>query len=937
MRLRRSLLMPLLALAVVPLAGVPQGAIATPNPVATDEPSYQALGRVFPDPHGCLAAGVPDTNGDGVKDTPPGVSPWAKGRACADQFLQYQEVLDGAKFLQSRFPEFLRVIRLDQAYDNPNYMSAGLPRNVITEDGKVKLLGRDRRPLHLFKVTDATSPIPEKERKHFAYSLSIHGIERAGIEGGIRAMEDLVTWSACELPKYAAPAAPALAAPACATEGPFPKKIVETPSTYAVPTAGAALDNAVIYFVLPNPDGWGRGQVAPVEVEDGGANTNYVPGVFFQRYNGNGVDVNRDWPTMGYTYKPYSPGSEPETKAFGEVLSGIRKTTKDGSFSGGIDLHGMGTAYAFSFTLLGASQKDFRKNELVVETAVRTWQDQTRRMNWSNYVADKNANGVSDNGETCVNDQGFVVFGAGTRPRTPACVADEWGTVIDTIGYQITGGIGDWIESPMGLDAIGIDNEMWASHLIPNTIFEPGLEQTHIDGNKGLIMSQISAMLTAGNITYQPSGKIGYVNNPVRLQVSRTDRPKNPGLPAQGDMDVLVPCQSVAAQNLDGACGLGTWDAANLAYEFDVKGPSEGIWNGGITATVTKPNATGIGDGNTLGMSLQHLNEGQWQTIASDFNQSNLYLQAGATITANDPTPGRYRVLLGANSYPMRLKLDFNPVTAEGSPGQAEVNASSIDFFDELNAYVPAGSKLEAIEASAVASNPAALSAYDSIVVVNDMGDRSFLTGKLEMAPAAADAYFAGLKSYTQGGGNLVLTDAALKAAAELGIVATGDVKRVLAGSETDASNYNFSIATGNITYKNPAKYPLAAGVGKPGAAEQAAGRRQAVEPAPIGYSPDYGMDSTPRMPHFGITKSVWNAKCGLADCMTAATTPNGTLVNLGEAALGAGRVRIAGIMFPNPVFEPDESNDHRFGVGDYSLTYTGWEVFKNVVNFKRA
>jgi len=95
-------------------------------------------------------------------------------------------------------------------------------------------------------------------------------------------------------------------------------------------------------------------------------------------------------------------------------------------------------------------------------------------------------------------------------------------------------------------------------------------------------------------------------------------------------------------------------------------------------------------------------------------------------------------------------------------------------------------------------------------------------------------AYFAGLKSYTQGGGNLVLTDAALKATAELGIVATGDVKRVLAGSETDASNYNFSIATGNITYKNPAKYPLAAGVGKPGAAEQAAGRRQAVEPSPI-------------------------------------------------------------------------------------------------------
>ncbi|HYH27156.1 MAG TPA: hypothetical protein VEA19_00090, partial [Actinomycetota bacterium] len=125
--------------------------------------------------------------------------------------------------------------------------------------------------------------------------------------------------------------------------------------------------------------------------------------------------------------------------------------------------------------------------------------------------------------------------------------------------------------------------------------------------------------------------------------------------------------------------------------------------------------------------------------------------------------------------------------------------------------------------------------------------------------------------------------------------------------------------------------------VKKPGTAEQQLGRRQAVEPAPLGYSPDYGEDPDPKLANFGITKTAWNGACGIADCTVATTLTNGNTTNLGEARLGAGRVRIAGILFPNPVFEPDAANDHRFGLSDYALTYTGWQVFENLVNFKRG
>src|SRR5687767_1805922 len=144
----------------------------SPNPVATSEAEYLAYGRVFSDPQGCLTH---DTDGDGDNDVvPPNVSPWAKGNMCMAQFLSYEEAIEGTKFLARTYPRFLQVIRLDEAYDNPNYQSAGIPRAFVIDDGRVKAIDRDRRPLYMFKVTDSRSPIPENERLHFVYAGSIH-------------------------------------------------------------------------------------------------------------------------------------------------------------------------------------------------------------------------------------------------------------------------------------------------------------------------------------------------------------------------------------------------------------------------------------------------------------------------------------------------------------------------------------------------------------------------------------------------------------------------------------------------------------------------------------------------------------------------------------------------------------------------------------------
>jgi hypothetical protein len=866
---------------------------ALPNPVATNDAEYAAFGRVFSDPHGCL---VKDTNADGVNDVvPPAVSPWAKGNMCMAQYLSYEEAIEGSKYLASRFPRYLQVIRLDEAYDNANYMSAGIPRAFSVDDGTVSPIDRDRRPLYMLKVTDTQSSIPENMRLHFVYAGSIHGIERAGLEGGIRAMEDLITWAATT-PN---------------------KKIVEGPTTKPVPTAGETLAGSVIYFLMPNPDGWARGQIAPAELEDGSPNPAYTPGAFYQRYNGNGMDLNRDWPGMGYSYKPYSPASEPETKAYMEVLRKIRFTISPNNpvgqrFAGGIDLHGQLTASAFSYTLLGAGQRDYRKNLSTVDQGLRTWEDQTARLDWSPYIG---------------------------TPVAP--VADQWGTVIDTLGYQVSGAFGDWVENEeIGLGAVGIDNEMSFSHLAPNNIYEPAIEQMHIDGNKGLIFSQLASMLTETpeQFRLEPTGKIGYVVNPVRITHEGMTRVPNPGLPAQNDIDVILPAPADPSFTLNGL---------NYDYEFEVKAPSSGIWNGGITATMTNANATGISTGSVSRLSLQRWDDDMeaWENIATAFVQAasgvqpDAYLQSGQVVTANDPMPGLWRVHVtnGSGTGAARIKVDFNPVSAELTPGQAPISASSMDFFTELNNYIadPA-KKAQGVTIAQILSSPKVLDKFDSLVVVNTIGRRTFLVDTLGLATAQADAYFAALKRFADRGGNLVLTDAGLSALGDMGIVPAAEIREGLASTtgRGQAASYQFNVAgRGNVCNVDP----LLLDVCLPGTA--GGSTRVAVEPTPLGYAPDGTLDNevSGRLRQWWVQRTAWEAECGKAntqECTSALML--GGQSGIGERLLGRGAVRIVGAMFPDPNFAPNAARDMRYGVQDYALSFSAWQIFLNLVDYQR-
>jgi hypothetical protein len=268
-----------------------------------------------------------------------------------------------------------------------------------------------------------------------------------------------------------------------------------------------------------------------------------------------------------------------------------------------------------------------------------------------------------------------------------------------------------------------------------------------------------------------------------------------------------------------------------------------------------------------------------------------------------------------------------------------------MDFFTDLNKYIP-GTENDAqkVTVRQVIDNPASLSAFDSLVVVNEaLPEYANEAGDpLGLTDADRVAYFANLKAFAEGGGNLVLTDGALVALEKLGVVPFGSVG---SGIQAEAPRYNFAVS-GRTNLCNPAQPtadPLAKKVCLPGTA--GGNSRQAVEPTPLGYTPDTGDDQgfdddgepIARIQHYTVGRPEWESGCGKGDEVecTSATLPGGAA--LGERHVGDGVVRIAGALLPDPNYAPGGPRDMRYGLASYSLTFSAWQVFLNLIEYQRG
>ncbi|HEX2044309.1 MAG TPA: hypothetical protein VHF23_01640, partial [Gaiellaceae bacterium] len=187
------------------------------------------------------------------------------------------------------------------------------------------------------------------------------------------------------------------------------------------------------------------------------------------------------------------------------------------------------------------------------------------------------------------------------------------------------------------------------------------------------------------------------------------------------------------------------------------------------------------------------------------------------------------------------------------------------------------------------------------------------------------EAWLAKLREYVEGGGNLVLTDGALRALPELTSLPAGAVRR----QTVYVGQVSFSTGTGDTLAD-----PLNRDVAQPGARFNSGMRRQTFEPTPLGFAIQNSTGSDGSYARqYDVDRAAWEAAGG----RTAATSTSSSAdaaepvfnrVTVGELDLGAGRIRIAGALLP----QPTQAFDHQLGIEPYAVTYTGYILARNLV-----
>jgi len=78
------------------------------------------------------------------------------------------------------------------------------------------------------------------------------------------------------------------------------------------------------------------------------------------------------------------------------------------------------------------------------------------------------------------------------------------------------------------------------------------------------------------------------------------------------------------------------------------------------------------------------------------------------------------------------------------------------------------------------------------------------------------------------------------------------------------------------------------------------------------------------------VDDAAWSAAEGSPTGV--GTTGNREQVSYGEIAFKGGRIRIIGALLPNPT----KRFDHPYGVADYALTYSGYQLLKNSLSWSK-
>ena len=379
-------------------------------------------------------------------------------------YIDYEQMVDGLRHLESQHPSRLRFYSIGESPGHYNWITG--------ED--------DPKDVYVAEVTnDVTDEASFQAKEKVMFSLSLHGLERAGAEAGSRFIEDLLKGEEPEIE--------------------------------------ALLDDLVLVFVYPNPDGW---VAKHPQYESGWQLLGPAGGApvlpFYERGNAEVFDTNRQFPSVGWIDPAHHPGeplganltddepgidSDVPTEIMNHVpdaLSAVEHFRGYENLNYGADLHGMLWTSDFILGLISQHQFDhgalhelYEMNRVIddtVEEQLTAW------------------NTLADVQQRVTGEMNPQVLGFDTLPEE----AFDYSAIWDTIGYTVTGAMGDWMAHPTELGGLGMttmDFEMGYSHMVGANVYDPELVRMQVDGYVTAIRTLARYAMRQTDATIETGGK----------------------------------------------------------------------------------------------------------------------------------------------------------------------------------------------------------------------------------------------------------------------------------------------------------------------------------------------------------------------------------------------------------------------------------------------
>ncbi len=228
-------------------------------------------------------------------------------------------------------------------------------------------------------------------------------------------------------------------------------------------------------------------------------------------------------------------------------------------------------------------------------------------------------------------------------------------------------------------------------------------------------------------------------------------------------------------------------------------------------------------------------------------------------------------------------------------------------YFEDLKPFVRSGAEpgvLTKLTASGVTAS--ALESYDQLVIPGSA------IRDLEASPAKVEA----IKAWAEAGGNLVLTDEAMRFLDLSGITSKAVESSTQYMGGVGITDLSLPVFYEYQDDSNDANRNVRGGV------------KQTYEPTPLGF--ETGANAAPI---WGIDPAALEDAGGVAYATACGTTNiadrcDGDDVALGKIPLGSGQVQFIGALLPDPT----EEFYHPYGLDPYATTYSGNQILRNML-----